>query len=87
MKFDILRADRSGNNESEAQDMAGCLADGERVIAYFPTLSALRYSDMLAAAPELLDALITLIEGCEDLDIHGVEYARQVIAKAEGRDA
>lgn len=55
-KMTILRADRSECNESEAQDMAGCLADGERVIAYFPTLSAMRHADLLAAAPELLIA-------------------------------
>lgn len=42
---------------------------------------------LIAAAPEMLDALKTLIDGIEHLDIHGAEYARQVIAKAEGRDA
>lgn len=40
---------------------------------------------LIAAAPELLDALKTLIDGIEHLDIHGAEYARQVIAKVEGR--
>jgi hypothetical protein len=40
---------------------------------------------LIAAAPELLDALKTLIEGIEHLDIHGAGYARQVVAKAEGR--
>ncbi len=39
---------------------------------------------LIAAAPELLDALKTLIEGIEHLDIHGAGYARQVVAKAEG---
>ena len=38
---------------------------------------------LIAAAPEMLDALKTLIDGIEHLDIHGAEYARQVIAKAE----
>ena len=44
------------------------------------------YAVLFAAAPELLDALKTLIEGIEHLDIHGADYARQIVAKAEGRD-
>lgn len=40
---------------------------------------------LMATAPELLDALKTLIEGIEHLDIHGADYARQIVAKAEGR--
>ena len=40
---------------------------------------------LIASAPELLDALKTLIEGIEHLDIHGADYARQIVAKAEGR--
>ena len=84
-KLEVLRADRSENNESEAKDMAGCLVDGERVIAYFPTLSAMRNADLLATAPDMLDALRRLthpMASDEDLT-----HALAVIAKAEGRDA
>lgn len=42
---------------------------------------------LIAAAPEMLEALKTLIDGIEHLDIHGADYARQIIAKAEGRGA
>lgn len=52
-----------------------------------PEPECMANAHLISAAPELLDALKTLIEGCEDLDIHGVEYARQVIAMAEGRDS
>ena len=57
-KFEILSAKRSTCNESEAKDMAGCLAEGgERVICYFPTESAMRQASLFSAAPELLAAL------------------------------
>jgi hypothetical protein len=56
--WEILNAKRSDFNESEAKEMAGCLAvGGERVICYFPTESAMRHADLIAAAPELLEAL------------------------------
>ena len=42
-------------------------------------------AQLMATAPELLDALKTLMEGIEHLDIHGADYARQIVAKAEGR--
>lgn len=93
----ILRADRSECNESEAQDMAGCLADGERVIAYFPTLSAMRHADLLAAAPELLIAaknaanvLAALATGqlaTVKHDSQALQVLRAAIAKAERGDA
>jgi len=81
----ILRADRSECNESEAQDMAGCLADGERVIAYFPTLSAMRHANLLAAAPDLLEVVKDYVLLCELHDFEGavVDSAKKAIAKAE----
>lgn len=42
---------------------------------------------LIAAAPEMLEALKTLIDGIDHLDIYGADYARQVIAKVEGGDA
>ena len=56
-EFEILRANRSTCNESEAKDMAGCLADGGRIVCYFPTESAMRHASLFAAAPEMLAAL------------------------------
>ena len=95
----ILRADRSECNESEAQDMVGCLAEGERVIAYFPSLSAMRHADLLAAAPELLEALRWVADELPSMvrthcpmgmpmtvsKAHDIACA--AIAKAEGREA
>jgi hypothetical protein len=100
-KMTILRADRSECNESEAKEMAGCLADGDWVIAYFPTLSAMRHANLLAAAPELLEALRELAEIGEAGVIERREtdkptwnalgaiksISRAAIAKAEGREA
>lgn len=37
--------------------MAGCLADGDRVLAYFPTASAMANARLIASAPDLLSAL------------------------------
>jgi ferritin-like metal-binding protein YciE len=59
-EIEILRADRSEYNESNGKDMAGCIAKAGSVIAYFPTQSALRSAPLYAAAPDLLDALISL---------------------------
>ena len=56
-KWEILKAERSECNESEGKDMAGCLANGDKVIAYFPTLSAMSNADLISAAPDLLAAL------------------------------
>ena len=55
--FAILLATRTECNESEAKNMEGCIIDGEKVIAYFPTLSAMKNAKLFAAAPDLLDAL------------------------------
>lgn len=72
--------------------MAGCLADGERVIAYFPTLSAMRHANLLAAAPELLAHLKMLILGISEgvaipSDGAAVNAAFEAIAKAERGEA
>jgi len=55
-----LKANRSEYNESKGKEMEGCLADGEKVIAYFPTLSAMHQANLIAAAPSLLNALIAI---------------------------
>jgi hypothetical protein len=56
-EIEILSAKRSTCNESEAKDMAGCLADGGRIICYFPGDYGMRQASLFAAAPELLAAL------------------------------
>ena len=95
--WEILNAKRSTCNESEAKEMAGCLAEGgERVICYFPTESSMRQARLIAAAPELLAALRGLMQQAAK-DAEG--YAREgsepiwawiadasdIIAKAEGK--
>jgi len=94
--WEILKASRSECNESAGREMEGCLADEGYVIAYFPTLSAMRKSDLIAAAPSLLNALIAIKTQAELtaltfpnspgrgdlLTIAGV--AGEAIAKAEG---
>lgn len=92
--FEMLSATRSECNESEAKDMAGCIADGEKVIAYFPTLSAMKSAKLFAAAPDLLDALEDAefllrkagnIPGpMQDSFKRSANDARQAIAKARG---
>ena len=56
-QFEILSANRSTCNESEAKDMAGCLADGGRVVCYFPGEYGMRQASLFSSAPELLAAL------------------------------
>ena len=56
-EIEILSAKRSTCNESEAKDMAGCLADGGRVVCYFPGEYGMRQASLFASAPELLAAL------------------------------
>jgi hypothetical protein len=94
--WEILKASRSECNESAGREMEGCLADEGYVIAYFPTLSAMRKSDLIAAAPSLLNALIAIKTQAELtaltfpnapgrgdlLTIAGI--AGEAIAKAEG---
>lgn len=94
-EFEILRANRSTCNESEAKDMAGCLADGGRIICYFPGEYGMRQASLFAAAPELLAALedaefllrkAGLIAGpMQDSFKRSAADARAAIAKAEGR--
>ena len=55
-EWEVLRADRTESNETEGKDMAGCLANGDKVIAYFPTLSAMSNARLISAAPDLLAA-------------------------------
>ncbi len=87
--WQILSADRSEYNESEAKDMEGCIADGDKVIAYFPTLSAMNNAKLLAAAPGLLEALQMLMpqepQEADSYDHAMWENARAAIAKAIGR--
>jgi hypothetical protein len=84
-EFEILSANRSFCNESEAKDMAGCLADGGVVVCYFPTQSAMRQASLFTAAPEMLAALQLVYSNAGE----SPEWIRarigSVIAKAEGK--
>jgi hypothetical protein len=95
-EFEILRADRSTCNESEAKDMSGCLADGGVVVCYFPTGSAMRQASLFAAAPELLTALQGMMrQAAKDAEGYAtignepiwalIADASDAIAKAEGK--
>jgi len=98
-KWEILKADRSECNESEGKDMAGCLTSGDRIVAYFPTLSAMSNADLISAAPDLLAAcrqaretLISakaLLNSCGAALGMGQAFAmlENAIAKAEGGEA
>ena len=93
--FEILSANRSEGNESEAKEMEGCIVDGDKVIAYFPTPSAMNKAKLLAAAPELLAALedaefllrkAGLMAGpMRDSFNRSASDARAAIAKATGK--
>ena len=76
--------------------MAGCLATGDKVVAYFPTLSAMGNANLISAAPDMLAALTLLIEQYDSFDEFTMGggltnepflMARAAIAKAEGREA
>jgi hypothetical protein len=92
--WEILKASRSECNESAGREMEGCLADEGYVIAYFPTESAMRHADLIAAAPEMLAALkdaefllrkAGLMAGpMRDSFNRSASDAREAIAKAEG---
>ena len=95
-QFEILSANRSTCNESEAKDMAGCLADGGRVVCYFPGEYGMRQASLFAAAPELLAALRGLMtQAAKDAESHArarnefiwawIADASDAIAKAEGK--
>ena len=87
-EWEILRADRSENNESVGKDMAGCLADGDRVLAYFPSESAMRQANLFAAAPDLLAALENLLGDkylADPINADRMAEVRAAIAKATGK--
>ena len=94
-EWEVLRADRSECNESIGRFMAGCLANGEKVIAYFPTDSAMAKARLIAASPEMLAALedaefllrkAGLIAGpMRDSFNRSASDARAAIAKAIGK--
>jgi hypothetical protein len=76
--------------------MAGCLASGDKVIAYFPTLSAMGNANLIAAAPDMLEALRLLLDQYDSFDEFTMGggltnepflMARAAVAKAEGGDA
>ena len=83
--FKILFANRSECNESEAKDMAGCIADGDKVIAYFPTLSAMENAKIFAAAPDLLEALTNLENDSGSIPSHAWNLCQTAISKATGK--
>jgi len=82
-EFEILSANRSFCNESEAKDMAGCLAEASWTD--FPTESAMRQASLFTTAPELLAALQLVYSNAGE----SPEWIRarigSVIAKAEGK--
>jgi hypothetical protein len=87
--WEILKASRSECNESAGREMEGCLADEGYVIAYFPTESAMRHADLIAAAPEMLAHLEMLVFGIVEgipipKDGAAITAARETIRKARG---
>jgi hypothetical protein len=80
----VLSADRSEYNESEAREMAGCIVEGDVVVAYLP--QHLKRADILAAAPELLAALEYIVEWKDGFDPEKArDLARAAIRKARGQ--
>ena len=87
-EWEILRADRSENNESVAKGMEGCIVDGDKVIAYFPTPSAMNKAKLFAAAPDLLAALENLLGDkylADPINADRMAEVRAAIAKATGK--
>jgi len=85
--WEILKASRSEFNESNGKEMEGCLADEGNVIVYFPTLSAMRKANLIAAAPELLAALKELLADkylSDSINADRMAKARAAIEKATG---
>jgi hypothetical protein len=87
---EIFRADRSECNESAGREMAGCLANGEKVLAYFPTVSAMANAHLISAAHDMLEALQMLMpqepQEADSYDRAMWENARAAIAKATGKE-
>ena len=48
-KYEVLMANRSESNESNAKEMYGCIADDAgRVVCYFPSKASLdKYSEVI----------------------------------------
>ena len=70
--------------------MAGCLANGEKVLAYFPTVSAMANAHLISAAHDMLEALQMLMpqepQEADSYDRAMWENARAAIAKATGKE-
>ena len=95
-KWEVLKAGRSWSNESNGAEMAGCISEGGRVVAYLP--NHFKDAPLLCAAPELLEALEACVEYLNmafnsEGDCFGVQHnnatdalsaAEVVISKAKG---
>jgi hypothetical protein len=56
--IELLLASRSFSNESQGQEMYGCLSADGVVICFFPNKSAFdKFAKFFAATPDLLEAL------------------------------
>jgi hypothetical protein len=65
--------------------MAGCLADGGIVLAYFPTVSAMANARLISSAPDLLEALLNLENDDGSIPSHAWQIVQAAIAKATGK--
>ena len=89
-QIEILSADRSEYNESNGKGMAGCIAKAGSVIAYFPTQSAFQSAPIFASAPDMFDALQSVVDYLETFACHdeqgriALSKAQETIAKAKG---
>ena len=93
-KWEVLKAGRSWSNESNGAEMAGCISEGGRVVAYLP--NHFKDAPLLCAAPELLEALEALLESAKSANASlnwatglndepaSFNQARAAIAKARG---
>lgn len=87
-KWELLKADRSWSNESNGAEMAGCISEAGRVVAYLP--NHFKDAPLLCAAPELLEALERMVRAFNVKEIEPlvafvtIEQARAAIAKAKG---
>lgn len=90
----MLKAGRSWSNESNGAEMAGCISEGGRVVAYLP--NHFKDAPLLCAAPELLEALEALLESAKSANASlnwatglndepaSFDQARAAIRKARG---